>query len=119
MSIVLSKKHITNIRRIEDEKEISRSEYESLLSEADPDKRSIIKTRYRIPYEGNMLEIDIYSFWDDRATLEIELESEDARYVIPPWINVIKEVTEDPRYTNSSLAGMLAREKRTDIICFF
>ena len=114
-----SKKHITNIRRIEDEKEVSRSEYESLLSEADPDKRSIIKTRYRIPYEGNMLEIDIYSFWDDRATLEIELESEDARYVIPPWINVIKEVTEDPRYTNSSLAGMLAREKRTDIICFF
>ena len=110
-----SKKHITNIRRLEDEKEISGAEYEKLLSEADPDKRSIIKTRYRIPFEGNLLEIDIYSFWNDRATLEIELESENDQYCLPSWINVIKEVTEDPRYTNSSLAGMLAGGGRPDL----
>ena len=104
------KKHITSIRRIEDEREISQSEYERLLAEADPDRRRIIKTRYRIPFGGELLEIDIYSFWDDRATLEIELESEDATYSLPSWVNVIKEVTEDPRYTNSALAALLARD---------
>jgi len=113
-----SKRHITNIRRVEDEKELSEAEYEKLLSEADPYKRSIIKTRYRIPYEGNLLEIDIYNFWDDWATLEIELESEDALYSIPSWIKVIKEVTEDPRYTNSSLAGMLSGDSMPDMIFF-
>ena len=110
-----AKKHISNIRRIEEEREISASEYESLLLESDPEKRSIIKTRYCLPYGGRMLEIDIYSFWDDRATLEIELESEDAPYILPSWINVIKEVTQDPRYTNSSLALLLARGGISDL----
>ena len=104
------KKHITNMRRIEDEREISQSEYERLLAEADPDRRSIIKTRYSIPFGGKLLEIDIYSFWDDRATLEIELESEDDPYSLPSWVNVTREVTEDPRYTNSALAALLARD---------
>lgn len=88
----------------EDEGLISRQEYEAFLREADPEKKPILKTRYRVPYEGQLLEFDLYPFWQDRAVMEIELESEDQPAMIPQWVKVIREVTEDFRYKNVSLA---------------
>ena len=38
------------------------------------------------------------------AVLEIELSREDESYVIPDWVNVIKDVSSDPEYTNARLA---------------
>lgn len=89
----------------ENEGLISREEYEGYLEEADPALRPILKTRFRVPYEGQVLEFDVYPFWQDRAVLEIELESEEEKACIPDWVKVIREVTDDFRYKNVRLAA--------------
>lgn len=64
----------------------------------------IEKTRYIVDYEGKRWEID--SFKSPVAGLvvaEIELTSADERFAIPPFIG--KEVTGDPAYYNSAIAG--------------
>ena len=68
------------------------------------------KTRYRIPYEGHILEFDIYPFWDDRAILEIELEHENEGAAIPDYVQIIRDVSADPAYKNRSLAENVINE---------
>ena len=101
--------HTTKIRlsamkRIEQEETVTREMYEALLTRADPARRSIEKDRYCLDYAGHTLEIDVFPFWQTYAILEIELEREDEEFRIPPEIRVIREVTDDPRYTNSALS---------------
>lgn len=98
------KERISVLSCYEEEKTISEIEYNSLLLRADRDKKSISKTRYSFEYASHTLEIDVYDFWNDRATLEIELSSEDEPYGIPDFIEVIKEVSDDKRYKNTNLA---------------
>ncbi len=103
-----TEKHtLTDRTREEREEEISQNEYLSLLREADPARGPVRKTRWRIPYAGHLLEVDLYPFWKDRAILECELQHEDEEFEIPDEFSVIKEVTGDPRYLNSSLARRL------------
>lgn len=90
--------------RIENEREISRSEYESLIKESSPDRPPIVKSRYVFDYRGQFFELDIYDFSDEYATLEIELESIGDEVFLPPYINVVRDVTGDKRYNNSELA---------------
>ncbi len=98
------KKHITDIRRIELEDEISEAEYARLLLRADPARSTVLKKRYCLSYSSQLFEIDIYPFWNDRAIMELEL-SDDAQEVRFPYaISIIKEVTDDKRYTNASIA---------------
>lgn len=66
-------------------------------------KPLIEKTRYKIPYRGRTWEIDVFE--GDNAGLivaEVELESEEEKIDLPPWVS--REVTDDPRYYNSSLS---------------
>jgi len=72
--------------------------------EADTSKKQIRKTRYCLTYESQYFEIDVYPFWDDKAIIEIELSNENAEITFPDYIKVIKEVTDDDRYKNASLA---------------
>ena len=63
------KQRITDIKRIEKEWEITKEQYENeLLGKAD-DRVTIEKTRYRIPFKGQILEVDIFPFYTDRAFL--------------------------------------------------
>ncbi len=98
------KTHVTHRTRVEREREISPREWAELIRRADPDRRPIEKTRWCVPYAGHMLEIDVFPFWDARAFCEAERAAEDEDLSLPEWICVIREVTEDPRYNNSSLA---------------
>lgn len=98
------KKKVSDIKRVEVEKRLSQSEYLALLMEADTTKRQIRKTRYCLTYKGQYFEIDVYPFWNDKATVEIELSDENAEIVFPKHIKIIKEVTEDESYKNASLA---------------
>ena len=104
------KRSLSDMTRIEEEDEISLEEYRELLSEADPARRPVRKTRWCVPYEGHVLEIDIYPFWDTQAVLECELGHEEEAFSIPPEITVLREVTSDRRYLNSALAGMSEEE---------
>ena len=92
------------------EEEISRDNYERLLAEADPALNAIAKRRYRIPYAGQLLEIDLYDFWSDRATLEVELGSEEQAVDLPDWIELVREVTGERAYKNRYLAESIPME---------
>ena len=104
------KKRVSALSSIENEAEISAESYAALRLQADPALNAIIKRRYRVPYEGHTLEIDVYAFWQDRATLEIELTSEDSEAPVPEWLSVIREVSGEYAYKNRCLADSIPME---------
>ena len=101
------KRAVSDRTRVEVEDRLTEAEYLALLKEADPARHSLVKTRWCIPYGSHVLEIYLYPFWEDQAVLEVELQSEEEEFLLPPEICVIREVTGDPRYLNSSLAREL------------
>ena len=105
------KERISTLSCYEEEKEITEEQYLELLKYADKEKQNINKTRYSFRYGRHIIEIDIYSFWNDRATLEIELKSEDEEFSIPAFIKVVKEVSTDKRYKNTNLAKSIPQDK--------
>ena len=104
------KRRINELTCDEREEEIGAAAYEALLQDANPQLHSIEKRRYRIPYRGQMMEIDLYSFWDDRATLEIELEREDQAPELPDWLEMVRELTGERAYKNRYLAECVPME---------
>lgn len=102
---------LTDLTRIEKEEEIEKEQYEELIKTAEKDFSTIVKMRYRYPYKGKLLEIDIFPFWQNQAILEVELESEEEEFSIPDFIEVIKEVTSDKRYRNFALSKQIPKEE--------
>lgn len=98
------KKRVSDVKRIEIERRLSRSEYLNLLMDSDTQRKQIRKTRYCLIHNNKYFEIDVYPFWTDKAIAEIELSDENAEIVFPKQIKVIKEVTDDDSYKNASLA---------------
>lgn len=99
-----AKERISDVTRIEREREITQEEYQALLRFADPDRRVLHKRRYLYEYRAQCFEIDVFPFWEDRALMELELESEDQPIFFPPDIAFLREVTADKRYTNAAIA---------------
>jgi len=98
------KRRVTAVTREEEEAVITEMQYNAYLTEADPNRHPLQKTRYCIPYEDKVLEIDVYPFWDHQAILEVELLREDMSVALPPEIRVIREVTGEKAFKNSELA---------------
>ena len=98
------KVRLSDMTRIEHEREISEEEYLELMKEADSDARTIFKTRYCIPSGEHCFEVDVFPEWNDRAFAEVELEDEKQAFEFPDCLALIREVTADRRYTNLSLA---------------
>ena len=94
------KRHLSSVKNEEDEGEIDQMEYIRLSKEQQPGCKPLNKTRYRIPYEGHVLEFDIYPFWDDRAIMEIELERENEGAALPDYVRVIRYVIGDMALKN-------------------
>ena len=104
------KRRISNMTREEIEREISEDEYISLLAFADPERRPIEKERICLSKGDFVFEIDIFPFWNDRAIMEVELSHECQSFELPNEIQIIKEVTDNRKYTNSSLAVSVPME---------
>lgn len=98
------KKKISEIRRIEIENSLTKEEYDYYMAMKMYCAGVISKDRYCIAYGGTYYELDVYPFWSDKATLEIELLSEDEPYTIPGFVKVIREVTEEKKYRNKAMA---------------
>lgn len=107
------KKKVSDLKRIETETKLTNDEYLQLLLDADTTKNQIRKTRYCLVYKNQYFEIDIFPFWKDKAIMEIELNREDQEIEIPKMIKIIKEVTDDERYFNASLAKLNKEKKDT------
>lgn len=100
------KRRVSPAKRIEIERRLSKEEYLSLLMNADTSMHPIRKTRYCLASGSRYFEIDIYPFWQDKAVMEIELLDEGEVISFPDIVKVIREVTDDDDYKNSSLARM-------------
>ena len=87
--------------RVEYEYEIPKVEAEAMLDDL-CEKPLIEKIRCKIDHKGLVWEVD--EFLGENSGLivaEVELESEDQKFVKPKWIG--EEVTGDPRYFNANL----------------
>lgn len=91
---------------------IQRSEYEYAIPLADANELLntlcqgplIEKTRYRIPWQDVVWEVDEFS-GDNQGLIVAEVELKDSNQALdlPEWIG--QEVSDDPRYFNASLVN--------------
>lgn len=95
---------ISPVIREENEREIDIEEYQNLITQA-KDTAPVIKTRKVFLYENQVFEMDIYPFSDEYAILEIELNTPEQKIYFPDYIDIVKEVTSDKKYSNLSLAS--------------
>lgn len=88
----------------------ARAEYEYPIPKADAKqmldtlaKTQLAKTRYKIIVDGHIWDIDVFHDANEGLILaEIELESSHDNVELPHWLE--KEVSDNPKYFNSSLA---------------
>jgi adenylate cyclase len=91
-------------KRMEIERDLDQDEFEAIWDAAQ--ELRISKRRHRIDLgDGLTAELDLYDgALDGRRLVEVEFDSDEAAddFTAPDWFG--REVTEDNRYTNSSLA---------------
>ena len=83
------------------DKSISRKMYEELLGFQDNNKETIIKERLYFPYKDKYFTLDLI---DDYGLLEVNITDE-KEIDLPPFINVIEDVTTKEEYLNRNLAN--------------
>ena len=91
------------IRR-ETERIIKPEEYSILSQLRNPSARIIRKYRYCFIYKFQYFELDVIFQPVPLCLLEIELTEENDHVELPPFLKIAKEVTEDSRYENFSIA---------------
>ena len=100
-----TKKHrLDGMSAIEEEREITEAEYESLFAARDRTLNVITKTRHTFIYKNQLYEIDVYPEWRVSCIMETELNSRDSEALIPDFITVIKQVTGNFAYSNHAMA---------------
>jgi CYTH domain-containing protein len=98
---IKGKSNVTGETRFEWEREIPENESIQLLDLCLG--KIIRKTRYVIPHQSHLFEVDVFSGkYQGLVIAEVELSVADEKLDLPTWIG--KEVTGDPRYYNSDLA---------------
>ena len=102
-----SKTQVNAFTRIEIEERLSEQEYNEILKEAE-NKISIEKIRYCIVYNDRYFELDVFDFSDKYALLEIELTDENEKVELPPFFDVLADVSADKRYRNFAIANSLS-----------
>lgn len=102
--IYTEKVFVSPTQRIENESEISEQEYNKALNDARKDCAPVAKRRICFNYSEQFFEMDIYPFSSELAILELELENLTQEIYFPYYIRVIKEVSDDKRYSNAELA---------------
>ena len=90
--------------REEIERQISKEEFVELVLSRNVNG-VVLKDRYCFLYQGQYFELDDFlPMKRNICMLEVELSDEASEVRLPPWINVIKEVTDDPAYSNREIA---------------
>lgn len=95
------KGRVKNLTRQEFEYEIPVADAQAMMDLCHP--RVVEKTRYKIPIEDLIWEVDEFAGQNQGLVLaEVELTSPEQSVTLPDWIGL--EVSDDPRYFNSYLA---------------
>lgn len=89
----------------EHEELISERRYHALRERACPERNMIEKTRYCFLYEGQYFEVDVFAGKLEGLVLaEREKTDQNDTTRVPPFLDVVRDVTDDPEYANSHLA---------------
>lgn len=90
--------------RTEVEKRISSREYHEKLNEIVPGSSIIKKKRICFVYKEQYFELDYFVDIRNGPYLEIELTDKNHEINLPPWIPVVRDVTEESGFSNRELA---------------
>lgn len=93
-----------DLKDIKIEEPLSKEQYRRLLRDAEPGCRPINKIRYNVAEENKFIKIDLYSFWTDQAIAEVEMSSDISEVILPDYLEVIREITDDEAYKVHALA---------------
>ena len=105
------KTRIDEMTVIEDEKEISDTEFFALAPLCAKGTHPIKKQRHAFYFKGHTVEIDIYPQWKNTCIMEIELKERDEELSLPPFITVLREVTGIKAYSNASMSIVFPKEE--------
>jgi adenylate cyclase len=90
--------------REERERAIDEATAARLLSEADPERGTVRKTRWEIPHGRHVLELDVFEAPPGLVLLEVELDHPDEPVDMPGWLGPLTDVSDDATYFNVELA---------------
>jgi CYTH domain-containing protein/thymidylate kinase len=93
--------------RLETERMISRQDYAEHLDFKDPSFEMVMKRRLCFFYENQFIEIDLVRAPEKHrrlALMEIEQTDLQKELILPPFIKVLREVTEEREWSNRELA---------------
>ncbi len=105
------KVRIDAMSAFEDEREIDRERFLELSGRMRAGSRPIAKRRITVGYGELLLEIDVYPEWKNTCIMEIELPCRELEVSIPPFIEVVEDVTGDAAYSNSSMSYSFPEER--------
>lgn len=94
-------KKVKNLTKIVTDKKVTEKEYLRLL-DIYKVKGEIEKTRYSFTLNKQYYRLDIFE--DNLVILEVDATKENKNIVIPEFLEVLKEVTDDERYQNINIA---------------
>jgi CYTH domain-containing protein len=92
-------------QRVRIERPITGREYIAFLAQADPARRTVRKQRRVFLWENQYFAWDV--FREPRPglqLLEVEVDAPGSAVSLPPFVEVEREVSADPQYTNYSIA---------------
>ena len=99
------KRYLEGGIREEHEQQITGREYVEYLTDRDPDRRTVRKERRCFLWDGQYFELDTFIEPQPGLTvLEIELETAEDEVRLPPFVEVVQDVTNDSEYTNFAMA---------------
>lgn len=101
-------KHDNGKREITKEDNLSKKEYERMLTLKNDETETVKKTRYSFVYANQYYKLDIFD--DGLIMLEVNLTKENPVVTLPNFITTLDDVTNNPDYTNISIA----RRKKED-----
>lgn len=109
--IETKKLRIDGMSSEEIERELTEGEFDLLASSPLAGTSPIIKARHTFIYEGQLFEIDIYPQWKSTAIMETELQARDTKIEMPPFIEIVREVTGVKGYSNAAMSRSFLPEE--------
>ena len=100
-----TKKQTAEHEELVTERQINQHLYEMMLPLADPERNTIDKTRHSFIWRGQYFEVDTYhNQLQGLVMLETKGIAEGEDLKLPPFLEIVKEVTGDKEYYNYNLA---------------
>lgn len=109
--IETKKIRLDNMSSTEIERELGEEEFSTLAQTILKGTCPIEKTRHTFIYLGQTFEIDVYPDWKRTAIMETELPSRETEVKMPPFLEIIREVTGNKAYSNASMSKFFPKEE--------